>query len=117
MCLSKFQISRRTSEDNELNGSLGRSKEAALLVSHIQPEVPAADHVPASEELLIHILFDLLSHVLLVGPVLHRVANHVLGLELDIVLHLGVEDLDAPLLCALVHSNYYKLHDSRRIVV
>lgn len=72
-------------------------------MSHIQPEVSAAYDVPAAKELLIHILFDLLGHVLLVGPVLHSMTDHVLGLELDIRFQFGVEDLHAPLLCPLIH--------------
>lgn len=84
MVVISIQISRRTSEDNELYRSLRRPQETALLMSHIQSEVSAADHVPSSKEFLIHILFYLLSHVLLVGSVLHSVAYHVLGLELDI---------------------------------
>lgn len=84
MCLANIQISRGTSENNELNGSLGCPEEASLLMSHIQPKVSAADDIPASKELLIHILFDLLGHVLLIGPVLHSMTDHVLGLELDI---------------------------------
>ena len=66
----------------------------------INAKVPARDHMPTAEELLVHVLLDLLGDLLLVGAVLHGVADDVLGLELHLGLHLGVKDFDAPFLGA-----------------
>ena len=75
-------------------------------MSDIEAEISAADHIPSSKKFLIHVFFDLLGHLLLVRTVLHRMVDHVLGLELNFRLHFRVGDLHSPLLSPLVHSDY-----------
>lgn len=92
--------------DDELDGSLRGSQEAAFLVGDVEAEVSATDHEPASVELLVHVLFDLLGDLLVVGTIVDCVADDVLGLELGFRLQLGVEHFDAPLVAFLVHSQF-----------
>jgi hypothetical protein len=72
-------------------------------MSHIKSEVSAAYHVPSAKEFFIHILLDLLSHILLIGSVFDCVIDDMLGLKLNFRLHLRIGYLDAPLLSPLVH--------------
>ncbi len=72
-------------------------------MSHIKSKVSAAYHIPSAEEFLIHILLDLLRHLLLIGPVFDCVIDDMLGLKLNFWLHLGIGYLDTPLLSPLVH--------------
>jgi hypothetical protein len=72
-------------------------------VGNVQTEVSAADHKPASVELFVHILFDLLCDLLIVGAVIDCVADDVFGLKLCIRLQLRVEDFDSPFIRFLIH--------------
>lgn len=74
-------------------------------MSDIQSKVPAADDMPSPEELLIHILFDFLSHFLLVRSILESMVDHVLGLVFYFRLHLREQCLHSPLLRLLLHYN------------
>ena len=58
--------------------------------------------MPPSEELLVHVLFDLLCHFLLVGTIFKSMVDDMLGLELDLRLHLREHHLDSPLFGSLI---------------
>ncbi len=81
----------------------------------IDTEVSACNYMPTAKKLFVHVFLDLLGDLLFVGTVLHCMVDNVLGLELHLGLHLGVEHLYAPFLGAFevfgVHfvCNYYFL--------
>jgi len=58
--------------------------------------------MPASKELLVHVLFDFLGHFLLIGSIFEGMADNMLGLKLKLRFHFGVGNLDSPLLCSLL---------------
>ena len=66
-------------------------------MGHVKTEVSSTYYVPASKELLVHILLDFLCHFLLIGTVLESMADHMLGLKLDFGFHFGIDHLDSPL--------------------
>lgn len=66
-------------------------------MSHIKAKIATTDNMPASKELLVHVLLDFLCHFLLIGTVLEGMTDNMLGLKLDFGFHFGIDHLDSPL--------------------
>lgn len=96
-------ISGGAPKENKVQGSFACPDETTLFVGHVQSEVSATDDMPTPIELLIHILFDLLSHLLLIRTIIKRMADDMLSLILNLRLHLRVQALDSPLLHTSIH--------------
>lgn len=89
----------------KMKWSFGRSQKTTFFMSEIQSEIATTYYMPSSIKLFIHILFDLLGHLLLVRSVLKGMVDDMFGLVLDFRLHFGIERLYAPLLHPFLHSN------------
>merc|ERR1711937_1105369 len=90
--------------DDEGEWALGGLQEAALLVSDIEAKPPACHYEPPPVEILVHVLFDFLRHLLFVGPAFEGVVDDPLGLVLHLRLHLRKQRLHSPLLRPLQHT-------------
>ena len=71
-------------------------------MGHIEAEIATTYNMPASKELLVHVLLDLLCHFLLIGTVFEGMTDNMLGLKLDFGLHFGIHHLDSPLFGSLL---------------
>lgn len=95
--------SRRTAHYNYLQRAFASLQKASFIVSYVDSVLPSYDSQPSKPIFFVHILFDLLCHLLFIRATLDRMADHMFCFFLHLRLHFRVLNMNTPSLLSFVN--------------